>query len=407
MKWLKRLFARERRGISHPSELFEFFPLGNMTAASGMNVNANSVMQLAAVYGCVRVIAETLASVPLRIFERMPDGSRRHAIEHPLSVLLEFQPNQFQTAFEFVETLQAHVLLRGNGYAFKNTVTDPVTGLQVIKELLPIHPDRVTPILGSDQRSVFYEIAPMDGVGPTVKLPSDAIFHVKGLSANGISGASVISSAREVFGNALAMQHQSAKLFANGIRLSGVLQHPGHLDAEAEERIAKSWREAFTGVDNSYKIAVLEEGMQFKEISMTAQDAQFIESRKFSWTEICALFRVPPHKVMFLERATFSNIEHQSIEFVTDTITPWARRWEQAIRRDLIFAKSRFFPKFVLQGLLRGDAKSRAEFYSSAIQNGWMNRNEVRLLEDLNRGGSELDEFLQPLNMQPAGTVEE
>lgn len=229
----------------------------------------------------------------------------------------------------------------------------------------------------------------------------EQIFHIKGLSLDGVTGLSPISQAREAVGLSLATEEYGAKFFGNGARPGGVLEHPGIL--KDPEKLRESWNKVYQGTRNSHKVAVLEEGMKYHTIGIAPEDAQFLETRKYQVNEICRIFRVPPHLVGDLERATFSNIEHQSIEFVQHTIRPWLVRWEQEISRSLLDEKERllYFAKFNVDGLMRGDYKSRMEGYAIGRQNGWLSINDIRRLEDLSlvpadKGG---DEYLVNGNM--------
>lgn len=395
--------------ISHPSQLLDL--IGGMRgfrdSISGVKVSPQSVMAIAAVYACIRVISESLAMCPLRVFARLANGDREEAVDHPLWRIVQYAPNFYQTPMEFIEMMVGILLLRGNMYYYKNFVRqiigDEVTpsGKLILKELLPIHPDRMEVKVKADY-SVEYWVAPIGG-GVPKQVPNELIMHVRGLSGNMFTGLEPVSVAADVFGNALAAQEHNARMFKNGARLSGVLTHPDELDDEAYARIKKSWADAYQGLENAFKVAILEEGMTWKEISMTSEQLQMVESRKLSWTEVCGLFRVQPHKLQILEKgAAFASIEQQNISFVVDTIQPWATRLEQRFNRDLLVAPQKYYFKFGLQALLRGDMAARKEFYASGITNGWLSRQEVRGFEDLNKGPKELESFLEPLNMAPA-----
>ncbi|MCH8275892.1 MAG: phage portal protein [Armatimonadetes bacterium] len=305
--------------------------------------------------------------------------------------VLHDQPNPTQTSYEFREMLMAHVALRGNGYAeIIPTAGNPVA------ELIPLHPDRVRPFWAPD-KTVAYRYQPLNG--PSRIILGAEMFHVRGLGFDGLSGMSPIRLHRETIGEDFAAQEYSARFWANDATPSGVLKIEGTLGDEAQARLRKSWEEQQTGA-NRHRPALLEDGLEYEAIGLTREDAQYVESRKFTGLQIARMFRIQPHLVGILDRATFSNIEAQGIEFVVYTMGPWLRRWEQAARRDLFTAASRrtHFSEFLVDGLLRGDRKARSEFYKTAIINGWMSRNEVRRRENLNRRDG-LDEFLVPLNM--------
>jgi HK97 family phage portal protein len=391
MGLLDRLFGR--KGVVTSEALFDAYLRGT-ASASGASVTTPTAMRVAAVYSCVRVIAETIASLPLHMYRRLPNGKER-AVDHPLYRLLHSDPNPWQTAFEFREMMQAHLCLRGNAYAVISWDGD-----RIVRELLPIHPDRVQVTQRPDM-SLVYEIATAQGAA--VAFPQDEILHLRGLSTDGISGRSVLSDAREVIGVAAATQDYAARLFANDATPGVIIKHPNRLGADAAKNLKASWDAAFSGSSNARRTAVLEEGMSIDRLSMTADDSQFLETRKFTRSEIAGIFRVPPHLIGDLDRATFSNIEHMGIDFVTHCIRPWLVRWEQALTKALVVAPQAYFPEFNVDALLRGDIKSRYEAYAVGRNWGWLSANDIRSLENLNPV-DDGDEYLQPLNMVRAGT---
>lgn len=367
-------------------------------SAAGIAVNDDIAMRVAAVYACVRVIAETVGSLPLNMYQRRGDGGKERAPNHPLQLLLHDRPNGWQTSLEFREQLTAHCLLRGNAYAYINW------GLgDRVAELIPLHPDRVR-VEQADDMSLVYIVSKPDG--KESRFQQDDIFHLRGLSSDGVIGRSVLSDARDVVGAAFATQTYSGKFWANDATPSVVLSHPAKLSADAATRLKESWNAAFAGSSNARRTALLEEGMKIERLALTAEDSQFLETRKLQRSEIAGLFRVPPHMVGDLERATFSNIEHQAIEFVTHCIRPWLVRWEQAISRCLITATGTYFSEFNVDGLLRGDIQSRYQAYAIGRNWGWLSVNDIRGLENMNPVDSG-DIYLQPLNMQEAGAVQE
>lgn len=367
-------------------------------STSGVHVTPDSSMRAVTVYACVRVISESLAQLPFAVMERK-DKRRERDESHSLYRLFAIRPNSWMTPFEFIENLIAHVLLRGNHFSLKIKSSDG----RVI-ELLPLHPGLVQ-VEQKTNYDLLYHVT--DGHKVVKTYTQDEIFHVRGLSLNGYSGISPITLHREAVGLALATERHGSTLFGNGARPGGILTVSGKMSADAQKRLKDSWGEAMTG-HGAHKTAVLEEGMTWQQVGMTSEDSQFLETRKFQRGEIAAIFRVPPHKIGDLERATFSNIEHQSLEFVQDTILPWVRRIEQAIHRDLMPTRHRnsHYVKFNIDSILRGDIKTRFEAYAKAIQWGFMNPDEIRELEDRNprdRG----DEFLVPLNMVPASMLDD
>lgn len=360
---------------------FWFTPLLGGTTAAGVNVTADNAMAQAAVFACVRVIAESVAQLPLIMYRRRADGGKQRAPEHPLYDVLSRRPNEWQTSFEWREMMQGHAALRGVGYS---EIIEGRRGFA--DQLIPLHPDRVKLEILSDT-NYRYVITSLDGSERA--LNRSRMFAIRGISSDGFNPLSPIGLHRETVGMAKAAQDYGARFFANDAKPSGGwIEFSGKFESnEAKRAFRQSWQESMTGA-NRHKSPVLEHGMKYHEVGMSNRDSQFIEVRKHQDVDIARIFRVPPHKIGILDRATFSNIEQQALEFVTDTLMPWLKRWEQAISRDLIIAEDTFFAEFLVDGLLRGDTKSRYEAYNLATtgggQGGWMTRNEVRLRENLN-----------------------
>ena len=388
--WLER---RARKSIPAFERLSA---LWGSTSQAGVAVNAQTAMQSAAVYSCVQVLAQSIGMLPLCVYAIDDAGIRRRARHHRLWALLQDQPNSFQTAVEFFEMMSAHLCLRGNAYALINR-----NAKGQILELIPLHPDQVSVQMQTDYRLRYG--CTLEG-GQRMALATGDVFHVRGLTLNGWLGISPIAYAREAIGLAMATERFGAMLFRNGAKMGGVLEHPGKISKEAADRLRSSFDEAHSG-ENAHRTAILEEGLKWSKVSMTADDSQFLETRKYQRSEIAAIFRVPPHMIGDLERATFSNIEQQSLEFVNFTLMPWLHRIEKAIRRDLLTPaeRTRMMARFNVANLLRGDAAARAAYYQSGIQQGWMTRNEARHAEsDLGvmlNPLEGLDEPLLPLNM--------
>ena len=343
---------------------------------SGVRVDELRAMQTSAVYACVKILAETVASLPLHLYKKGKNGKNETAEQHPLFSCLYETPNDEMTSFEFRETMMTSLLLWGNAYARKIKKNGHVTELWYLK------PNLMTVERDTQTGKIKYTYSD-DITNQTYVYRPDQVFHLKSLSIDGVTGLSPIAQAREAVGLSLATEEYGAKFFGNGARPGGVLEHPGIL--KDPEKLRESWNKVYQGTRNSHKVAVLEEGMKYHTIGIAPEDAQFLETRKYQVNEICRIFRVPPHLVGDLERATFSNIEHQSIEFVQHTIRPWLVRWEQAISRSLLDEKERllYFAKFNVDGLMRGDYKSRMEGYAVGRQNGWLSANDIRGLEDL------------------------
>ena len=343
---------------------------------SGKVVNERTAMQTSAVYACVRILAESVAGLPLHVYERTANGSKSTKPSHPLYRLLHDEPNREMTSFVFRETLMSHLLLWGNAYA------------QIIRDgrgfpiaLYPLLPDRMA-VDRNESGDLVYTYQSDKG---QVKLRRENILHIPGLGFDGLIGYSPIAMAKNAVGLALATEDYGAAFFANGANPGGVLEHPGVIKPEQADRLRESWQSQFGGA-NAHKVAVLEEGLKFHQMSIPPEQAQFLETRKFQINEIARIFRVPPHMVGDLEKSSFSNIEQQSLEFVKYTLDPWVVRWEQSLQQALILPseKATIFIKFNLDGLLRGDYQSRMQGYSTGIQNGFMSVNDVRGLEDMN-----------------------
>ena len=355
------------------------------TSLAGKSVTPTSAIQVSAVYACVRVIAETVASLPLHVYETTDTGSRK-ANEHPLYRLLHDEPNTEMTSF---------VLLYGNSYC--QIIR---SGRSKIVGLYPLLPDRMT-VDRDSKGKLTYTYTTSDG--KIAYLAPEDVLHIPGLGFDGVMGYSPIALEKAAIGLGIAAEEYGSKFFANGARPSGILTHPNTVKDPAALRA--SWNAAYGGSGNASRVAVLEEGMTFTPLSIPNNEAQFLETRKFQVTEICRIFRVPPHMIGDLERATFSNIESQNISFAVHTIRPWLVRIEQAVNRALIpeNEKGRFYAQFNIDGLMRGDYKSRMEGYAIARQNGWMSANDIRALENLNpiseeEGG---DAYLVNGNMIP------
>ena len=374
--------------ILTPQELDKYLR-GLGGSAAGVNVTPERAMLYAAVFACVKVLAESVGQLPLHLYERRGDREKVKAIEHPLHRLLRLAPNSFQTAQEWSEWVVACLALRGNAYCQINRVRGRVF------ELVPIQPAAVTPKLVGGE--VVYSISTSSG---PETLPAREVLHLKLFPLDGLSGASPVQYAREAIGLGIATEEHGAGLFSRGASPGGVLESPKTLTKEAVERLRASWADRHGGSANSHRVAVLEDGLQWKAVTMPSKDAQFLETRKYQRSEIAGVFRVPPHMIGDLERATFSNIEHQSLDFVVHGLMPYLTRIEQRIALQLLTEEEQrtYFPKFNVAGLLRGDMQARSEFYTNMVSIGAMSPNEVRELEDLNqRDGGDI--WLTPSNM--------
>lgn len=344
------------------------------STSSGKTVNERTAMQTTAVYACVRILAETIASLPLHTYVNTESGKEK-ARGHPIYYLLSDSPNPEMTSFVFRETLMGHLLLWGNSYS--QIIRD---GHGKVVALYTLLPDKMK-VERSENGEVYYLYT---SEGKEYLLRNTEVLHIPGLGFDGLIGYSPIAMAKNAIGMALATEEYGAKFFANGANPGGVLEHPGVV--KDPHRIRDSWNQVYQGTSNAHRVAVLEEGMKFSPIGIPPEQAQFLETRKYQTEEICRIFRVPPHLVGDLDRATFSNIEHQSISFVVHTIRPWLVRIEQSINKALFTEKEKekYFVSFLVEGLLRGDYESRMRGYFIGIQNGFMSPNDVRSLENMN-----------------------
>ena len=385
--------SRDKPKNSYDSPSYTYF-FGRSNA--GKRVTDKTALQHIVVYACVRVLSEAIAQLPLHVYKYTDNGKER-VPKHPLYFLLHDQPNPEMTSFVFRETLMSHLLIYGN--AFAQIIRN---GRGEVVGLYPLMPDCVK-VDRDDKNRLIYIYSRYDEANPNVKkmgdivLGAEDVLHIPGLGFDGLVGYSPIAMAKNALGISLACEEYGASFFANGASPSGVLEHPGVI--KNHEKVRNAWRQAY-GSGNSHKVAVLEEGMKYTPISIPNNEAQFLETRKFQLEEIARLYRVPLHLIGDLEHATFSNIEQQSLEFVKYTLDPWIVRWEQSMQKALLSdsEKGTYFIKFNVEGLLRGDYASRMQGYATARQNGWMNANDIRELEDMNQIPDELGGNLYLVN---------
>ena len=351
---------------------------------SGKPVNERTAMQTTAVYACVRILAEAIASLPLHVYEYQDDGGKKLVHDHPLYYLLHDEPNPEMTSFVFRETLMSHLLIWGNAYA--QIIRD---GAGRVLGLYPLLPDKME-VQRDDRGNIYYVYSRNSDENPmfkeygNIKLKAEDVLHIPGLGFDGLIGYSPIAMAKNAVGMTLACEEYGASFFANGANPGGVLEHPGVL--KDPSKVRESWNSVYRGVNNAHKIAVLEEGMKYQQIGIPPEEAQFLETRKFQINEIARLYRIPPHMVGDLDKSSFSNIEQQSLEFVKYTLDPWVIRWEQSLQRSLLLPgeKGKYFIKLNVDGLLRGDYQSRRNGYAVGRQNGWFSANDIREMENMN-----------------------
>lgn len=366
--------------------------------SAGKAVTAEGALRISAVYACVRILAETIGGLPLPVYRRVAGGKER-APDHPLYGLLHDLPNPEMTAMELRENLVGHMCLWGTGYCEIEW-----SGSGKVKALWPLRADKVQPEKREGQLHFVVTLPSGERAG----LPARNVWRIRNFGTGTLQGLSVIAQARETLGLAMATEEYGGRFFANDSRPGGIIKYPGQLTKEAAGKLKTSWEAAHGGLRQSHRVAVLEEGAEWQAIGVPPEDAQFLETRKFQTTEIARWFRIQPHMVGDLERATFSNIEHQGIEFVVHTIRPWLVRIEQSISRDLMMPEERrtYLAEHLVDGLLRGDIINRYQAYAVARQNGWMNADDIRNLENMNPlpdGQGQM--YLVPLNMVPASEV--
>jgi len=372
---------------------------GGTKTASGEKISNDSALRIAAFFACMRNISEDVGKLPLKIYKSIKPRGKELQFEHPVYRMIHDAPNPEMTAMTFRQTLTSHCLGWGNGYA---QIQRDIGGRPAA--LWPLRPDRIRVYRRSNNK-IWYEVSTDDG--GKVWLPANEMLHIPGLGYDGLQGYNVVQYAKESLGIAAASQRFAGAFFGNSAIPGGMLSHPGELSKKAKENLRHAFEKLHRGADNASRLMILEEGLKYDQVTMPLKDAQFIEGREFSIPEICRWFRMQPHKIHDLSRATFDNIEHQGIEYVTDTLTPWFTRWEQEIWRKLLTEdeqRAGYFARHTAEGLLRGDIKTRYEAYRTGREWGWLNADDIRELEDMNPLPEGLGEgYLIPLNMREVG----
>lgn len=403
MQWPFQLVRpkEERAVLGNPNDSIWDAIYGE-TKAGGVIVNQSTAMTLAAVYAAINILSNSL-NIPIYIYRK--DGDNREKvtpkekIQYGIFQLLHTQPNLIQTPSQWFQLMETSRNLYGNGYSLivRN-------GSGAVKSLQWVHPDFVS--VRSDMENIFYDVSDSMGALRYEGLTYQDMLHVKSLSLDGFIGRSPIELARESLGFGLSTQQAGNKLFKNGMKATGVLSLPGTLNPQSRQNLEKQWKTKYEGSENAGKTVILEEGARYQQLTINPQDAQFLESREFSVDEVARWYGIPPHMLYDLRRATFSNIEHQAIEFITNSVRPRARIYEQEFNWKLLDNDPDYYCEFNLNALMRADSTSRAQYYVQMVQNGLMSRNEIRQLENLNaiEGG---DEFMTPLNLATDSEREE
>lgn len=393
--WLAEKLLRSTS--SHPSQWLIDWIKGGYESSTGLAINEDKALQYTAWWAAVRVISGSIGSLPLIVYKRTADGKER-ADKHPVYNLLHNRPNPYSKPLTFFETLQAHVLCWGNGFA---EIQRDGSGRAVA--LWPLLPDRTCRQV--DDNGVPYYETKVKGI-ETVKIDDYNVLHIPGLGFDGLTGYSPVQYHKEAIGLGMATKKYGGKTFAAGGAAGGVLEHPGKLSKEATGRLRESWDKTYGGLDNVQRLIILEEGMKFTRTTISPQDAQCLETQKFSVDDIARIFNIPPHMIGSLDRATFSNIEHQGMDYLTRTLFYWLRNWEQECNYKLFMPgeQKTYFCEFLTDAFLRGDISSRYNAYNIARNGGWLCVNDIRRLENMNTIGDKGDIYLEPLNMKPAGT---
>ncbi|MFB7031720.1 MULTISPECIES: phage portal protein [unclassified Streptomyces] len=388
-------------GLATPEKWVEDWMRGGSTNSAGIRVDQDTALTYSPFFAGVRVLSEDLGGLPLFLYERLKRGKQR-ASGHPLYPLLHDQPNPMMSSVWLREVLTSHAITWGDGVGY--VVSNERTG--VVEEIWPLRPDRLTIGVkrtgpGQFERRYRYD-DDVNGVH-TVLLPHE-VLHIAGLGFDGVRGYPVVELAANSIGLGLATEHHGAKVFSNGAAPGGALSHPGNLSPEARRRMADDWENIHRGIDRAHRVAILEEGVTFQQVGVPNDSAQFLETRKLQIGEMARWLRLPPHKIGDLDRATFSNIEQQGLDYIQSALNIWLVRWEQAILTQLLLPseRARYYPEFLVDSLLRGDTLARYQAYAIGRQWGWLSANDVRDKENLNpvAGG---DDYLVPLNMVPAG----
>lgn len=404
MPILRDLFARQQVGgqpageqralMSLPDGLRHWF---QWSSDAGVDVTPETSLRFSAVYACIRILSESVAMLPMILYERQAGGGRQRATGSAAYSLLHDMPNPEISAFEFFELAMVQVLLYGNAYAEIEFDTDDRP-----RALWPLMAPGMTLRRDSGSGRLVYVYQHGER---SFGLPAQRVWHIRGLGGNGYTGLSPIQLARQQIGLGLAAEAFGSKLFVNGAIPPAVLEYPGKVTSEMRQNIRAGWEARQGGLDNAHRIAVLEEGMTYKSIALPPEDVQFLQLRRFQIEEIARIFRVPPHMLADLERATFSNIEHQGQSFVTYSLLPWLRRIEQRSNMALLGEdRSRYYYEFMTDALQRGDLQARTQSYATMINWGIMSPNEARQRENLNDYEAG-DQYLVPLNMMPAGSA--
>lgn len=386
-----------------PGPMDDYWYTGRGQASvAGVRVTGDTAMKVSAVYACVDLLSSLVGMIGMHLYRRGSDGSKTIAVDHPLYDVLATAPNDWQTASEFRSQMMMHVLLRGNGYA---AIVPGPRGFA--DHLVPLHPDRMQVVRATDNPadpSLLYVYTASNGA--RVPYNGDEVFHLRNLSADGVTGLSVLQAAREAIGLGLAAESYGNRFFSQGSTPAGIIRHPGRMSAQGAKRLRSEWAELHSGLVNAFAPAVLEEGASFESISIKPEDAQMIATREFSVADVSRFFRVPLPLLNAMEKVTSwgTGLEAQNIGFVTFTLQRWLVMWTEVVKRDLILAKQLYFADFDTDMLLRGDTAARYASYAVGRQWGFLSANDIRRRERMDPIGPAGDIYLTPVNMATAGS---
>lgn len=396
MAWYENIFNSKAAPVSLPLDQPQLAQYLTGSNVAGRPVNQEQAMRLSTVYACTKILSETVSTLPVHLYRKIGEKQELHTAA-PLHDLMLNNPNEFMTGPEFMQYVMMCLLINGNFYGYVNR-----TSSGKVVEILPLQPENVT-IRQDQQFNIIYQVQFDNGRQDI--LDNNQILHIKGMSLDGVRGVSPIKYNSEAIGSAMAARDYASNVFGNDATPRGILGTDGILSDEAYANIRQSWQASHQGVDNAHRIAILEQGLKFTPLSMSPADVQLLDARKYSRTEVCGMFRVPPHMVADLERATFSNIEHQDLQFYKATILPYLTSIEARLNKTLLGVNTQCF-KFDVGNLLRSDLTTRVNAYKELIACGVMSPNEAREKLDMNprEGG---DEFITQSNNLQFGNQNE
>jgi HK97 family phage portal protein len=375
----------KRSGLATPEKwLVDWFSGGGIETSAGVRVTSSTAMKFVAVYSCIDILSRTVGSLPLYLYHRLDGGGKELARKHPLFRLMRRQPNPEMTAMRYRTTLQGHLAAWGNAYSYIDWGNNGYP-----KALWPLRPDRIN--VDRKQGVLEYRYYPGSDdkrFSESFLIPNGCMLHIPGFGYDGVMGYSPITLAREAIGLGIAADEFGSRYFGSGTHPGMIVEHPGKLSPEGHSNLTKALSETHSGLGNSHRLMLLQEGMKAQKITIDPKDSQFIELRKFQINEICRLFHIPPHMLADVEKSTSwgSGIEEQNIGFITHTMRPWFVLWEEELARMLLLdsEKDDYFFEFDLMALLRGDSQKRWSAYIMGKRNGILNADEIRGWENLN-----------------------